>query len=279
MMKALAPPAALVAALALLAFSAVGEHDSALAQGLPLVMGIDPEITGNTCGPSTPPADGCTLGPIEECYEVACPSAECTWDPGVNDFDGTSDYVIDVYIDDPAGSALAPTAYNAWVYYDQNIVHIADGTPPAPYTDGKIKIPGAYTGGGDEIGLPDSDGKFISGWMFMMNVPDPGTNTYIGDGPLLRLGLDIGASGVVTFSFDTEASSYSSLEPTPHPLTFRSARLAINDSCAIPPVGGIAQLPPLSDWPSRNYTPLGGLAAVAAITLVAGGWYARRRLS
>ncbi len=264
MMKSLA------AALALLAFSAVGQQENALAQESPLVMGIDPEITGNACAPS--PAD-CTLGPIEQCYEVACPSAECTWD-GSATFDGTSNYVIDVYIDDPAGSAPAPTDYNAWVYYDQNIVHIAD-----PGTDGKIKMPGGEAGLNEETSLPDSDGRFIGGWMFIAATPNPGTNTYIGDGPLLRLGLDIGASGVVTFSLDPVGSSYSSLGPTPHPLTFRSARLAINDSCAIPPVGGIAQLPPLSDWPSRNYTPLGGLAAVAAITLVAGGWYARRRLS
>lgn len=110
MMKALAPAAALVIALALLGFWAMGQQENALAPGSPLVMGIDPETTGNTCAPS--PAD-CTLGPIEQCYEVTYPSAECTWDPGVNDFDGTSDYVIDVYIDDPTGSAPAPTAYNA----------------------------------------------------------------------------------------------------------------------------------------------------------------------
>jgi len=280
MMKALptAPAAALVAALALLGFWAMGQQENALAQGSPLVMEIDPETTGNTCAPS--PTD-CTLGPIEQCYEVACPSTECTWDPGVNDFDDISDYVSDVYIDDLAGSAPAPIDYNAWVYYNQNIVHIANSSPDggAIDTDGKIKMPFADFGDGDERGLPDSDGNFIGGWMFLAATPNPGVNTYIGDGPLLRLGLDIGAPGVVTLSLDTEGPSYSSLGPTPHPLTFRSARLAINDSCAIPPVGGIAQLPPLSDWPSRNYTPLGGLAAVAAITLVAGGWYARRRLS
>ena len=273
MMKSLAPAAALVAALALLTFSAVGEHDSALALGSPLVMGIDPETTGNTCGPSTPPADGCTLGPIEQCYEVTCPSAECTWD-GTSSFDGISDYVIDVYIDDPAGSAPAPVAYDAWVNYDESIVHIAD-----PGTDGKIKMPFVDFGDSDEKHLPDSDGNFRGGWMFLALTPNPGVNTYIGDGPLLRLGLDIGAPGVVTLSLDTEGPSYSSLEPMPHPLTFRSARLAINDSCAIPPVGGIAQLPPLSDWPSRNYTPLGELAAAAALAVTAGGWYARRRLS
>ncbi|KPK21211.1 MAG: hypothetical protein AMJ76_03260, partial [Dehalococcoidia bacterium SM23_28_1] len=233
-----------VVALALLGFWAIGQQENALAQGSPLVMGIDPETTGNTCGPS--PAD-CTLGTIEPCYEVACPSAECTWD-GSSTFDDASDYVIDVYIDDPEGSAPAPIEYNTWVFYDQSIVHIAD-----PATDGKIKMPGADTGGADEHALPDSDGAFMGFWMFLLATPDPGGNTYIGDGPLLRLGLDMGASGVVTFSLESVGSGYSSPGPTSHPLTFRSARLAINDSCAIASAGGIAQLPPLPDRPAPNY--------------------------
>jgi hypothetical protein len=193
-------------------------------------MGIDPETTGNTCGPS--PAD-CTLGPIEGCYAVTCPSAECTWD-GSSSFDGTSDYVIDVYVDDPAGSAPAPLAYDAWVYYDQNIVHIA-----APGTDGKIKMPGADFGGIDENGLPDSDGEFTGGWLFLSPAqpPNPGVNTYIGDGPVLRLGLDIGGSGVVTFKFDELGCGYGSIAPGGwpdlliHPLTFKTAQLAINQDC------------------------------------------------
>jgi len=45
-----------------------------------------------------------------------------------------------------------------------------------------------------------------------------------------------------------------------------------------PPVGGIAQLPDVSDSPARNYIPLAGLAALAALlALSAGAWYARRR--
>jgi hypothetical protein len=224
--------AAAVVALTLLGFWAMGQQENVLAQGSPLVVGIDPETTGNTCGPS--PTD-CTLGPLEPCYEVACPSTECTWD-GSSTFDGASDYVIDVYIDDPAGSAPAPVEYNTWAFYDQNIVHIADGG-----TDGKVKMPGADTGGADENFLPDSDGTFMDFWTFVLSMPDPGANTY--------------------------------------PLTVRSARLAINDSCAIPPVGGIAQLPPPSDSQARSYTTLAAAVAAAAVALAAGCWYARRRLS
>jgi len=191
-------------------------------------MGIDPETTGNGCGPS--PA-GCTLGTIEGCYAVTCPSAQCTWN-GSSSFDGTSDYVIDVYIDDPAGSAPAPVVYDAWVNYDQNIVRIA-----APGTDGKIKMPGADFAGADENALPDSDGTFMGGWMFLSSMPNPGVNTYTGDGPLHRLGLDIGGSGLVTFTFDEAGSTYLSIGPggwpdiQTHPLTFKTAQLAINQGC------------------------------------------------
>jgi hypothetical protein len=44
------------------------------------------------------------------------------------------------------------------------------------------------------------------------------------------------------------------------------------------PVGGIAELPEVSDSSGPNYAALaGGLAAAALLALAAGGWYARRR--
>jgi hypothetical protein len=43
------------------------------------------------------------------------------------------------------------------------------------------------------------------------------------------------------------------------------------------PVGGLAELPNVSDSSSRNYIALAGLAAVALVALSAGAWYARRR--
>jgi len=191
-------------------------------------MGIDPETTGNTAS---------TLGTIEQCYEVTCPSEECSWD-GSSSFDGTSDYVIDVYVDDPAGGAPAPVVYDAWVYYDQTKVHIA-----APGTDGKIKMPGADFG---SCTVPTSSSPFVCGWMFLLTTPVPGTNTYIGDGPLLRLGLDFDGtqSGVVTFTLDPAVSSYQSIGPggwpntQQHPLTFRTAQVAINTPCPAPPSPG-----------------------------------------
>jgi hypothetical protein len=49
-----------------------------------------------------------------------------------------------------------------------------------------------------------------------------------------------------------------------------------NPNCA-EPVGGIAELPEVSDSAGRNYVALAGLAAAALVALGAGGWYARRR--
>lgn len=47
----------------------------------------------------------------------------------------------------------------------------------------------------------------------------------------------------------------------------------------IPPVGGIAALPDVSDSSGRSYVALAALAAAAVVALATGGWYARRRLS
>ena len=52
----------------------------------------------------------------------------------------------------------------------------------------------------------------------------------------------------------------------------------IGDACDSP-VGGIAQLPDISDSSALNRIVLAGLAAAALVALGAGGWYARRRFS
>jgi hypothetical protein len=94
----------------------------------------------------------------------------------------------------------------------------------------------------------------------------------------MRIGLDIGASGVVVFSLNAAPQTAYTSGAGSHPITLDSGRLAINDSCAIPPVGGIAELPTVSELASRNYISLAGLAAAAA-ALATGEAYIRRRLS
>ncbi|MGB6836735.1 MAG: hypothetical protein WBF66_03410 [Dehalococcoidia bacterium] len=162
-------------------------------------MGIDPETTGNTAS---------TLGTLESCVRVDVPSPA---------FDGVSDHNIDVYV---KGDTQSPVGYEVSVTYDQNIVHIA-----APGTDTLIKMPGALEPSPET--LPDSDGMFIAGALHL----DPAKFGTPGDGALVRLGLDIGGSGVVTFSLDPPADNGYATDAGIHDATHVSAQLAINQDC------------------------------------------------
>jgi hypothetical protein len=162
-------------------------------------MGIDPETTGNTAS---------TLGALESCVRVDVPSPS---------FDDVSDYNIDVYI---KGDVQAPIAYDASVTYDQNVVHIA-----APGTDTLIKMPGATEPTTETV--PDSDGTFIAGAIYL-GATEFGTP---GDGVLVRLGLDIGDSGVVDFALNPSPLTAYASDAGVHSLTLLSAQLAINQDC------------------------------------------------
>jgi len=242
---------ALGVALVLMGFWALDAQEGAQAQGT-VKFDIDPEIAGN---------DADTLGTVEDCHEVTCPSANCTWN-GSSSFDDESDYEIDIVV---SGDTQAPTTYAASLNYDSNKVHIA-----APGTDDLVKLRGAVSLGGP---LPDRVSPYVAGAMYLMGGPG-----IAGNGTLVRVGLDIGASGVVTFSLNAEPETEYKSGAGSHSITLDSGRLAINDSCAIPPVGGIAELPDVSDLAGRNCIGLAGLVAAVA-AFVAGGWYARRRLS
>ena len=165
----------------------------------PLIeMGIDPETTGNTAS---------TLGTLESCVRVDVPSSA---------FDGVSDHNIDVYV---KGDIQSPVAYDASVTYDQTIVHVA-----APGTDDLIKMPDATTLTSETV--PDSDGTFAAGVIYFAGGPG-----IAGDGVLLRLGLDIGGSGVVTFTLSPPPlSAYASVAGV-HTVELASAQLAINQDC------------------------------------------------
>jgi len=241
---------ALAVAMVLLGSWVLGEQKSAQAQGT-VNFDIDPEIAEN---------DADTLGTVEDCYEVTCPSANCTWD-GSSSFNDASDYQIDIVV---SGGTQAPTLYYASLNFDSNKVHIAE-----PGTNRLIKLPGAFPYGAP---LPDRVSPYDAGAEYFAG------EGIAGDGTLVRVGLDIGASGVVAFSLNAAPLTEYKSDAGIHPITLDSGRLAINDSCAIPPVGGMAELPAVSELAGRNYVGLAGLAAVAA-ALVAGGWYARRRWS
>jgi hypothetical protein len=213
---------AIVAVSVLVAVWVLRSDDgSTRAQGEAIEMGIDPEVTGNTAS---------TLGTLEYCVRVDIESPA---------FDDVSDYNIDVYVQ---GDTQAPVGYDAWVTYDASKVHIA-----APSTDTLIKMPGAgYFGDA----VPDTDGKFIASAAYLSG--GPGT---AGDGVLVRLGLDIGASGLVTFDFDgPRYFSLSGDEPIEHPVTSWTALLAINEDC--PPGGRPAPSPTPEERHEATPTPV-----------------------
>ena len=184
--------AALIVALTVLALSLSGGEPS-LAQG-GITMGIDPDTTGNTAS---------TLGFVEDCVAITVPAPT---------FDDTSDYNVDVYV---TGDTQAPQLYDAWVTYDPSIVHIA-----TPGFDDLMKLPGATSLSDSR---PDSDGQINTTAVYFSGGPG-----IAGDGTLVRLGLDIGGSGLVTFGWSRGA--YTS-EAGDHAVTTATAMLAINIPC------------------------------------------------
>jgi hypothetical protein len=212
------------------------------AQGV-VTFDIDPDTTGNS---------GSTLGTIENCVEVTIPTPA---------FDNTSDYDIDIVV---FGDTQAPRDYYAELVYDATKVHIAELG-----TDDFIKMPGALS---VSEAQPGSDGAHAFGALYIDG--GPGTP---GDGTLVRVGLDIGGSGVVTFTLtlsEPPQTRYTSVAGE-HDVSLGRGHLAINTDCA---VGGIAELPHVGDSGAANRTALAaGAVAAGLLALTAGAWHARRR--
>jgi hypothetical protein len=176
---------------------ALASEERASAQAV-VNFDVDPETTGNTAS---------TLGTVENCAEIVVASPA---------FDGVSDYNIDIVV---AGNTLAPIAWDAQMNYDQSKVHIA-----APGTNTLIKLPGATDF--SDSPLPDTNGVFVTGGVYLSG--GPGT---AGNGTIVRVGLDIGGSGVVNFTLNPDpGTAYASAAGT-HPTTVDGGALAINGSC------------------------------------------------
>ena len=228
-------------------------------------MGIDPETTGNTAT---------TLGTLERCVRVdvpnpafdgvsdynidvyvkgdtqaltaydasvayaavndGCPAVADpstvadpeTGDQCLNSADDDGDNTVNDGCPQVGASAESGTECKGEDKADDDgdaIVHVT-----APGTNTLAKMPG-----GLDLGdaLPDSDGTFVAGVLYL--VAGPGT---AGDGVLVRLGLDIGGSGLVTFALNpAPLSAYASVAGQ-HNLSLVSAQLAINQDCpAVPP--------------------------------------------
>jgi len=246
----IAATSTVVALIAVLVAHLLGGQ-GAFAQGN-VAFDIDPETTGNSAN---------TLGTVEDCARVdiaspafdgvdddsdgsvndGCPAlgpaeATCTGavdedaDGHVNDgcpavgaaetaCDTGSDYNIDIVV---FGDTLAPQTYDSSLNYDSTKVHVA-----APGTDAAIKLSGSFC---LTDRLPDSDGTFAAGCAYLSG--GPGT---AGNGTITRVGLDIGAAGLVTFSLDdppqTAYASGMPDSPVYHPITLDGGMLAINQDC------------------------------------------------
>jgi hypothetical protein len=271
MMRLLAIGLLATLSLASLSMAACGGRAEAERIGAAAVgtieMGIDPETTGNTAS---------TLGTLESCVRVdvpnpvfdgvsdynidvyvkgdtqapisydasvvytaindGCPAvadASTVADPETGDqcFNSSDDDGDGTYNDgcpQVGASGESGAECDAGDNVDDDgdvIVHIT-----APGTNTLIKMPGALSLGDT---APDSDGIFFAGVAYL----DPAKSGTAGDGVLLRLGLDIGGSGVVTFALNPPPlSAYYVSEANPQTLTFVSAQLAINTDCpGLPP--------------------------------------------
>jgi uncharacterized membrane protein len=260
-------------------------------------MGIDPETTGNTAT---------TLGTLERCVRVDVPSPAfdgvsdhnidvyvkgdtqaltaydasvvyaavndgCpavadpstladpeTGDQCLNSADDDGDNTTNDGCPQVGASAESGTECKGIDKADDDgdaIVHVT-----APGTNTLIKMPGAMD---LSDALPDSDATFAAGALYLSGGPGPA-----GDGALVRLGLDIGGSGLVTFALNpAPLSAYASQAGT-HDLTLVSAQLAINQDCpALPPTSSpTPTATPAPGTPTPLPTPPPGTI------LLVGGW-------
>jgi hypothetical protein len=219
-------------------------------------MGIDVDTTGNTAS---------TLGTVESCVrldvpnpsfdgvsdhsidvyvkgETEAPVAYDSWltyaavndgcpavgDPETGDAClNSADDDGDIVINDGCPQVGASGESGAQCTGDNRadddgdaIVHVV-----APDTDVLIKLPGAA----DLVSetLPNTDGTFAAGVIYLSGGPG-----IAGDGVLLRLGLDIGASGVVTLVLNPPPLSAYASTVGVHSVTLGPiAKLAINQDC------------------------------------------------
>jgi len=240
MTKRRALAAAIGVSVALAAASSFAGTPPAEAQGV-VNFDIDPDTSGNSAT---------SLGTIESCVEITVPAPA---------FDDTSDYNIDIVV---FGDTQAPTDYYADLVYDPTEVHIA-----GPGTNDLIKMPGALP---LTEPRPGSDGTHSFAALYPSGGPG-----IPGDGTLARVGLDIGGSGVLTFTLSGPPRTAYTSVAGPHAVTLGRGYLAVNTDC--PSVGGIAELPQVGASGASNRTVLAALGALVLLALTAGAWYAGRR--
>lgn len=169
-----------------------------------------------------------------------------------------ADRTIDVYV---TGDTQAPIVYDAWVTYDNSKVHVLQAAP----TDPLVKMP---------LGALDLSGYQAGQASFAAEYSAPPYNGIAGNGTLVRIGLDIGGSGVLTFDF---AKGAYRTQAGLHAVATVPGKLAVNTTC--PSVGGLAELPDMAapSDSSRDYLVAAGAAIAGAIGVILASTYAGRR--
>ena len=228
------------------ALSGQGQH-SALAAGERGTLYID---VNNTDGASTVT----TFGGVE------------TVDVCIGSQSVGASFDIDIIIDD-ANDLAGPYLI---LYYDNTILNVT----ARDYASWKM-------GGGcieQANPLPDTDGEYL--WSCARPT---GVN---GDGVLVRVTLQAIASGssdLTLCKINGDCPNASDSDGTNHfyPEVLvddppGDMRVVVGDLCPSP-VGGIAELPDVSDSAASNHIALAGLVALGVVSVSAGAWYASRR--
>jgi hypothetical protein len=197
---------AAIAVIALLSHQLVGTLGGAQAQSN-VDFDIDPDVAGNT-------ASGIGAGGIEDCLRL----------DGSGGFDGSADHTIDVVVQ---GDTQAPTAYDAWITYDNSVIHVLDSG-----TDALVKLPGAsdFTTDEDPGPIKSSDGQLDAAALYLSGGPG-----IAGNGAIVRIGLDINfAAGPTAVNLGFAKGAYRSAAGA-HPTTTGTGLLAINQNCTAGP--------------------------------------------
>jgi pimeloyl-ACP methyl ester carboxylesterase len=179
---------------------------------------IDPDPTGNTVG---------TLGTVEDCVRVDVNPA--------NFGDGVADVTIDMVV---SGDTLAPVSYDASLIWDidepkVNAVSWSD-------LDKLASGSSSYTSGGPGYLFANAVNLFLR----------RGT---AGDGYIVRVNLDVLASGITNFSY--WGAHYYSQTDASHPVTLGTGQLAINTDCELTPTPTPTTTPTATFTPTATPTP------------------------
>jgi hypothetical protein len=195
-----------MAVIALLSRQLVGNLGGVHAQGN-VGFDIDLDVAGNT-------ASSIGGGVVQDCLRL----------DGSGGFDGSADRAVDVVVQ---GDTQAPTAYDAWVTYDNSVIHVLDSG-----TDALVKLPGAsdFTTDEDLGPIKSSDGQLDAGALYLSGGPG-----IVGNGTLLRMALDINfAAGPTVLTLGFAKGAYRSAVGS-HPTTTGTGLLAINQDCPAGP--------------------------------------------